>query len=332
LACQQCIDDDFHCVAGPSKDTVARITYDRDLNKTQPAAKKDSKRKIPSTCMECAEAGLTCSLGAASEARACRACQNNDDPCTIKRLVSAARRKPSSNTARKRKIDEPSSLEGHHSKAPRIADRCRGNHKTVETKLCHPIVFNCDDEQTDCQSCHFCEEIGYGLLGMGSKTVEVLDRADARGLEEISGGHAEDGIENTRMCISCTMHRMSIIMCSAHEMTPVPDCGEGTPDKNEALSQLISGQVESSVQWCAICPSPATYGCSAPVEDGCTGCGLLLCEPCMLTMVGSHDGNLQGMLLELKDEPSEDRIFGLRADYDLLRQDGLLMRYVLSSN
>jgi len=193
-------------------------------------------------------------------------------------------------------------------------------------------MFNCDDEQTNCQSCHFCEEVGYGLLGMGSKTVEVIDRDDGKGLEEISGGHGEDGIEKTRMCISCTMQRMSTIMCLAHEMTPASNHGEGPVDKNEALSQLLSGQMESSIQWCAICPTPATYGCSAPVEDGCTGCGLLLCETCMPAMVGSHDGDLQGMLGDLKDQPSEDRIIGLRADYDLLRQDGLLMRYVLSSN
>ena len=51
----------------------------------------------------------------------------------------------------------------------------------------------------------------------------------------------------------------------------------------------------------------------------------------MLLAVG-YDDDLQRMLREIKDEPSKERMLGLRADYELLKEDGLLMRYVLSSS
>jgi predicted type IV restriction endonuclease len=34
------------------------------------------------------------------------------------------------------------------------------------------------------------------------------------------------------------------------------------------------------------------------------------------------------MLQVLEDKPNEDRPAGLRADYELLKEDGLLMRYL----
>ena len=52
----------------------------------------------------------------------------------------------------------------------------------------------------------------------------------------------------------------------------------------------------------------------------------------MVLLAGVYDGDLQKMLAELKDEPSKERMFGLRVDWELLKQDGLLMRYVLWSN
>ena len=52
----------------------------------------------------------------------------------------------------------------------------------------------------------------------------------------------------------------------------------------------------------------------------------------MLNLADKHKGDLQQMLSVLKDEPSDERPLGLRADWSLLKQDGLLMRYVLWAN
>lgn len=55
----------------------------------------------------------------------------------------------------------------------------------------------------------------------------------------------------------------------------------------------------------------------------------MLCEMCMVSVVDS-DGNLEMAFgHHLKDEPSDKRILGLRADHEFLRKDGLLVRYVI---
>ena len=57
------------------------------------------------------------------------------------------------------------------------------------------------------------------------------------------------------------------------------------------------------------------------------GCGLALCEACGIDLE-LCDGSLETMLQVLADKPSKDRPAGLRADYELLKEDGLLMRYL----
>lgn len=89
----------------------------------------------------------------------------------------------------------------------------------------------------------------------------------------------------------------------------------------------MSGTTKASTKWCSVCPSLARYQCTTS-SDGCK-CGLLLCEHDMVLLAGVYDGSLQAMLSLIKDEPSKERMFGLRADYEFLKQDGLLMKYVL---
>ena len=164
------------------------------------------------------------------------------------------------------------------------------------------------------------------------KEVEVIDWTDGRGLEEISGGHKGDGLENSRMCTFCTISRMSIAMCPEHEMCPIAKLQKNAMDKNDALSELLSGEAKKSRQWCAICPSPAQYQCRTRCDNESNGCPLMLCESCMVVLTGVHDGDLQKMLPEMKDEVTDEKMLGLRADYELLKEDGLLMRYVLWSS
>lgn len=48
----------------------------------------------------------------------------------------------------------------------------------------------------------------------------------------------------------------------------------------------------------------------------------------MVSVVASG-GDLQKVFKQLRDEPSEQRMLGLRADHEFLKQEGLLIRFVL---
>ena len=122
-------------------------------------------------------------------------------------------------------------------------------------------------------------------------------------------------------------------MCQQHEMRPMPDAGEAALDLNAAFAELMDPQSMSADRpnWCSVCCSLATYECRAAQASGDEGCGLVLCEHCAVTLAGGYDGDLQNMLAEAKDEASEQRPLGLRADWELLKQDGLLVRYVMWS-
>lgn len=118
-------------------------------------------------------------------------------------------------------------------------------------------------------------------------------------------------------------------MCPVHELRPIVGVKQNALDINTAFAELLSGSAKTkNVKWCAICPSLATYECCSP-SDNSEGCGLTVCEQCMVMLSGVYDGDLQKMLPEVRDEPTEERMLGLRADHELLRDDGLLMRYVL---
>ncbi|KAK5132049.1 hypothetical protein LTR08_000386 [Meristemomyces frigidus] len=212
-------------------------------------------------------------------------------------------------------------------KQPKNATQSAGTEKKITTKFCHPIIFNYEDTDGS-KSCNFCGPNSCAILGLEAKEVEVIDWVDGHGLTEVSGGHMASGAANTRMCMDCTMQRMPAIACPKHDMHPMPGVSQETVDVDGALMALFSGEQRIADRWCSICPSLAFYEC----EDGTeVGCGLSLCEHCMLSLTGVYDGDLQMMLTKLEDDPSEARPLGLRADAEFLKQDGLLMRYVLWS-
>ena len=108
--------------------------------------------------------------------------------------------------------------------------------------------------------------------------------------------------------------------------------------------------------WCSLCISPALYRCCTPQETDMwgslvnlrkqkphdtlaaidikqgDGCGLLLCDECYLTMLecgGDIDGVIDQLQMHtLRENPNKSWIIGERADAELLRKDGLLMKNV----
>ncbi|KAI6813823.1 hypothetical protein KC332_g14487 [Hortaea werneckii] len=210
-----------------------------------------------------------------------------------------------------------------------------GATKTIVSRFSHPIQFNAEDA-TGSMSCSFCEHTSFQIIGLEAEEYDVIEWRDGRGYDEIGGGHRDDGVEPTRVCTACTMRRLLIIMCESHKMRLMPGLNPETMDVEGAISSLFSGELRQQDRWCSVCPSLASYECEAAssvdlLGHVCQGCGLSLCETCM-NLADKHRGDLQQMLSVLKDEPSDERPLGLRADWSLLKQDGLLMRYVLWAN
>lgn len=136
-------------------------------------------------------------------------------------------------------------------------------------------------------------------------------------------------------------------------------------DVKPLYTRLFSNKCPSPKDmWCSLCISPAIHRCCAPqdadmwgesidppapgnerrphdtlgaigVKQG-DGCGLLLCDECYLTMVECN-GEIDGVIDELqKDTLQEDDekktwVLGKRADAELLRKEGLLMKSVWAS-
>ncbi|KAK3706372.1 hypothetical protein LTR37_012750 [Vermiconidia calcicola] len=322
-ACQQCMEDGHRCVAGPAKDPVnERARPDRDwkndaLSKkwTPKIRKHNDESPVDSVCSPSSPVSgydghhlpNKKSLAPLHTLQK----QSNDLAHTTGQYDHPPKVTASSKVTRGTKTDASSTR--------------------ITTKFCHPIAFNHEDNIGAHEPCHFCVEPGYSIFGLGTKEVQVIEAEGGTGFEEISGGHQDDGVQNTKICSSCTLARLQIVMCEQHELKPTAGKEKDLLYMNTALTELLSGSPKANRKWCTICPSLAQYECCTP-SDGCQGCGLLLCETCTIALAGLYDGDLQNMLPELKDEPTKERMFGLRADYELLRQDGLLMRFILSSN
>ena len=115
----------------------------------------------------------------------------------------------------------------------------------------------------------------YAIVGLGDKEVEVIEWADGRGLEEVTGGHKGAGVENTRVCVRCTTERIQIIMCSNHELILLPSgANNDKVDENDAFEELLSCSGRLKGRWCSICPNLARYQCCTAGDEG-AGCGLL---------------------------------------------------------
>lgn len=354
--CEDCANDSYRCVAGPLKENIRpRIRYDRDYTKDPPPSKTAAKpTKTFWTCMQCREAARPCSFSDGGPGEECASCEQADSICIPEQVTTPPPQRASSRSARapkKRLASEPAEQEvpTKRAKGPLHSARTKpikqqtptkpakgslhsaGTTKTITTKFCHPIVFNYEDADGT-KPCHFCEHYSFAILGLEPKVVEVIDWEDGHGLTEVGGGHMEGGVASTRMCTTCTMGKMPMVMCPKHVMRPIPGVSPDTMDMDGALMALFSGEERKADRWCSICPSLAAYECETenPI-DQCDGCGLSLCEQCMLNLTGVYDGDLQSMLLELEDEPSVEKPLGLRADFELLKQDGLLMRHVLWS-
>lgn len=277
--------------------------------------------------------GLHCDYG--SDPGACRECKRTDQACTIPEKNSIVSKGVTQSGPSE--PDAPPPVEaGLPEEMPlcEIQDREGGPMGTLRkmlTSFSHPITFNCDDEEPS-RTCHLCDHPALQFVGFGKAMASVIDFEDSSGFVEVSGGHRANLIEPTALCTECTTSRLSIIMCGGHQMTPISDTKYTVRDEERALNSLLDGNLEeiSMGDFCSICPSLATLRCTGDQEDGPKGCGLRLCDRCTATLVGRYDGSLGGMLAHEEGTAAEGEGDGegFRADAELLRSDGVLVRYL----
>lgn len=205
--------------------------------------------------------------------------------------------------------------------------------QSIVTRFAHPITFNYEPPTPlEHISCHWCNDLWYGLVGLEPVEVEVIDYRNGGGYTEIENGHTCAGELPSRMCTTCTLARLTIAACTSHEVEPIPGVN---PDAFTAASfrhYLVRGMTEfARFDWCCICKTPASFHCLKPQEpdvlcsDPRDGCGLLLCDRCAYFLMGRYGGVLERLIDGLKLQHGESV---LRADAEFLHPKGeLLQRY-----
>lgn len=198
--------------------------------------------------------------------------------------------------------------------------------REIITSLCHPVAFN--HKPMPDSPCHFCHPPIHAILGLGFRSVTIIDDPKA-GMIEIKGGHGARGKDQTRLCISCTLNLMKKLVCRTHDIRKIhPNDLAPDLDFGAAFDRLNSGNLYSKDHWCSICPSLAEHRCCTKDGDSC-GCGLMLCWQCEQELT-RHKGNFDHFLAGLAVEATDNRPFGLRADVELLRDGGPIDKFLLT--
>jgi hypothetical protein len=202
--------------------------------------------------------------------------------------------------------------------------------KQITTCWAHPIDFH--HIKTNASDCDFCQDFRFGIYGHGRITIDVI-QLPGSARQETGNGHRSTGKPATRMCVACSLIRLSISRCKVHRF------GEmrvfRTEKHHERYRQHIIAKewypvlAASVYETCSVCPRLACWHCCVdqqydvslrPVTDGTgkgKGCGLKLCDTCR-TKVMSCGGRMRKDLI-MQDGPK-----GLRSDVEFLFSDSLL--------
>ena len=328
LPCQQCADSLRNCCAGPASGRIRtgpsldqKVHEGRivDSPRIQSGTKGPTSQRPFVTCTQCRRDKKWCTLSGKSEEIPCGRCLSAKRNCTFEPIVKNI----GSTTRSRRKelpLQEPVATEGV------------GVTKVIKTSLVHPIMFNHFPPEDGSAPCHWCEDLAYGILGIGQATVEVIDFGDHQGYNELEGGHFGRGFDSSRMCMDCTMERLFITSCKPHEIERLEDMETEGFDYDATFTYLFPGKAaKAPFKWCSICPRAAFFACCKPhmaIEDdgeiwraGRNGCGLHLCEECAVALMTEHDGFLEERIEVLQRNNAD---FMVRADVDFLHQDGEL--------
>ena len=326
ISCQQCANTSRKCVAGPlSGRTRTGPSLDQGYSQRQRLQPRIPKAK----CTQCLQGKKRCSYKNHEE----QAEHIHDG--SEGAIYTVGPRDLQAITSDKEKGTE-CGTRSHKRSEPMGAASSRS--QTITTKLAHPIQFNyAYDDDEEIAPCHWCEDMIYGILGLGEVEVEVIDSRDGQGYTEVSNGHTEtDG--KSRMCAFCTTDRLKITACQNHEMQPIEGKNPETFDYQTVMEWMMPGMASlAPFAWCSICPNPAFFCCSTKPnidKDGQEedlylgeqkGCGLLLYESCAISLVNEHEGKLEDLIDSLGNGGG-DGGFGIRADANFLHAEGELLR------
>ncbi len=360
--CRRCFRHGLKCVAGPKRgktrseplldqDFVAGETPKLPSHKTrdclqscQVSTSEDalphSATKTRRTTLYCDQCSVVrkwwCSLSEESPRAGCDYCKGKGVSCVPESACNLQHRMA-------RKAEGKTTItEEEPTQEVSSESRLQLYGKTIITKLAHPINFNyLNVEGNTAIDCHWCEDLYYGLQGLGKAELKVKDLGDGQGYHEMDDGFTAIGFLPSRMCHGCTTNRMRILVCKAHEIEAIQGVDPDRSDYESYLDWLEPGKASSApFTWCSVCPAPALYKCgtfddSVNETEGAPslvthGCGLYLCEPCATTLVGQYDCQLEGLIDKLGiDMEKTEGIFELRAvraDADFIHPKGELAR------
>ncbi|KAI4124554.1 MAG: hypothetical protein LQ347_005694 [Umbilicaria vellea] len=339
LPCQQCTDSTFKCNAGPlSGRTRTGPCLDQDLRRKQRFVPTSQRPFI--TCTQCRQGKRWCSLKSKDQEVPCKHCKLAGIGCTFEKLPDKpkkTRRRVSAKRAeRLKQIEDP------------VVSNGVPTTKIIKTRYAHPITFNylpCEKNEEKPSSCDWCASPGFGILGLEELEVEIIDPGAGQGYIEVSGGHTGRGRMPSRMCPDCTMERLQISGCKAHDIRLIEGLDPDDFDFDSAIERLIPGmQTEAGsikYRYCSVCPGPAFLECCNPGTVGTrtdeevmepyarVGCGLLLCENCAVSLVEEHGGSLESLVAALEIDGGP---FGLRADVKFLLESGELLQRITAGD
>lgn len=162
---------------------------------------------------------------------------------------------------------------------------------TIETAYAHPIDFRYMPPVG--QRCDFCSDWRMGILGHGSKIIQVfIDPEHPTQFQEMGNGHRSFGKTCTKMCISCALDRLLIVRChcpdqdqnNGHGELYEPESKRTTPVFSKIPGLVSTGQNLNLYQTrllptkgtpqantppsktgplpaCSLCPLPAAWQC-----------------------------------------------------------------------
>lgn len=357
--CRHCFRYGFKCVAGPKSGrtrtgpsldqclVIAEISKPSTYKSSKPSQScqasaseetlPKSSSKAKSTTQSCDQCSVAkkrwCSLSKEISKVGCDYCQENGFSCTPESAYHRELRMMRRGEGKTTLIEHKASQEASSGSKLRMHD------KEIITKLAHPINFNyVNTDGNDAIDCHWCEDLYYGLQGLGKAELKVEDLGDDQGYHEMGDGFTAAGFLPSRMCHGCTTERMSVLACKAHDIETFQGIDPDHSHHKSYLDWLEPGKASlAPFTWCSVCPAPALYRCGTfndsvnESEDASSlethGCGLVLCESCAIKLVCQYDYRLEGLIDKLgKDMEHSEGLFELRADADFLHPKGELAR------
>jgi hypothetical protein len=229
LPCKQCQDVGTRCLAGPAKDKQIRVSDEDDMLDNEaspqtfslPSQRRQTKTIQPLPTPE--------SLRSSS-------CKDSNS-CTGIHAV----RQQSQPKCKGGDILPESLLEARSPKpcSSQSKNNTLGITRMITTSFAHPVNFTYEPPSDGSKPCHWCHDFRYGILGLGTLHVEVIDYGDGNGYIEIEGGHVSQGHKPSRMCIICALERVHIVNCNGHTVSALKGYDEKPFDYDAAYESLL---------------------------------------------------------------------------------------------